>query len=109
MKLPQVFGEYTRSDFSSWLVTPEGEKHIEEVFAPADTDLTPQAKNDHKYGRIVWYAMQILSRPAVPEFLERIFETPHPEGDPTGKQSVSEYIRALDKPLKWKDVAVPLV
>lgn len=85
MNLPHVFGEYTRSDYESWLLTPEGKKHIEEVFTPADTDLTPQERNDHKYGRISWHSHQVLHRQATPEFLHIIFEKPYPDPEPRTK------------------------
>ncbi|MEQ9466596.1 MAG: hypothetical protein RLN88_04240 [Ekhidna sp.] len=39
MKLTELFGEYTRPDFIGWLMTEEGQRHIDEVFAPADTDV----------------------------------------------------------------------
>lgn len=95
MNLTHIFGPHTRPDPITWLMTPEGKKHIDEVFTPADTNLNAQTASDHKFGRCVWMAMQILTRRVDRRmFLEVIDKS-------VEQYEVREYLATLSKPLTW--------
>lgn len=104
MNLTAVFGKETRTDFVSWLMSEEGRNHVDQVFAPADTDLSQYNRNDGKFGRCVWMSQCVLSRRATKELLKMVFIDPPYHG--YEKEYLSEYIDELDNPVKWKDVDI---
>lgn len=82
------------------------------MFAPADTELNSSTSKDHKFGRCVWLAMQVLSRPFTPEIAKDLFEYSDDvtfvwEMNGSKHQSVMDFLFRWNKnglELKWKDV-----
>lgn len=109
MKLSEVFGGFTRPDFVSWLMTDKGQVHIDEVFAPADTEVTAISAADSKLGRCVWMAKGVYSRRFDRAVMDVIFDEESSTLDRYFNpkfETIGEFVENTPITFKWSDVDI---